>query len=246
MLPFVYLLTVLSCGASVNLLPTAASPIPAPEQQQQNPKPSPTEQKPSDTPQLQPPAAPAAPALPAKPPDKPRKVITNDDLKGGGGSAFSPMEFSEVNDCDRYCFENVRQMARVPAGSNPNWKRDLLQAIDRVRNDAEWQTYLRALYDVHLKFCQLGDEKREELNREADPHNVTPREIAIDDKYDAKFKEVQATLQTLYYRQADLQRKFGANPFALQFSMVQTSRIQNANCAQQRSPRYAPNDADDP
>jgi hypothetical protein len=121
-----------------------------------------------------------------------------------------------------------------------------LQAIDRVRSDVEWQTYLRELYNVHLKFCQLGDEKREELNRDADPHNVTPREIAIDDKYDAKFKEVQATLQTLYYRQADLQKRFGANPFAFQFSIVQTSRIQNANCAQQWSPRYAPNDADDP
>ena len=156
------------------------------------------------------------------------------------------MEFSEINDCDRYCFENVRQSARAPTGSNPNWKRDLLQAIDRVRSDAEWQTYLRELYNVHLKFCQLGDEKREELNRDADPHNVTPREIAIDDKYDAKFKEVQATLQTLYYRQADLQKRFGANPFAFQFSIVQTSRIQNANCAQQRSPRYTPNDADDP
>jgi hypothetical protein len=80
------------------------------------------------------------------------------DLKGGGGSGFSPMEFSEINECDRYCLENARQLARVPTGSNPNWKRDLLQAIDRVRSDAEWQTYLRELYNVHLRFCQLGDE----------------------------------------------------------------------------------------
>jgi hypothetical protein len=60
MLSFVYLLTVLSCGASANLLPTTALPIPAPERQQQEPKPSPTEQKPSDTPQQQPTAAPPA------------------------------------------------------------------------------------------------------------------------------------------------------------------------------------------
>jgi hypothetical protein len=59
MLPFVYLLTVLCCGASGHPAPTAASPIPAPEQQQPDPKPSPTEQKPSDTPQQQPTAAPA-------------------------------------------------------------------------------------------------------------------------------------------------------------------------------------------
>jgi hypothetical protein len=261
MLPFVYLLTVLSCGIGGNLPPIAASSVPAQEQQQQDPKPSPSEQKPSDA-QQQPaaspatpvapsspgatPGSPATPPSPAKPADKPKRVITNDDLKSGGGSGFSPMEFSEINDCDRYCFENVRQMARVPTGPNPNWKRDLLQAIDRVRSDAEWQTYLHALYDVHLKFCQLGDEKREELSREADPHNVTPREIAIDDKYDAKFREVQTTLQELYTRQADLQRRFGANPFSMQFSIVQTTRIQNAKCAPQGYPRYTPNDADDP
>ena len=157
-------------------------------------QPSPTEQKLPDTLPQQPTAAPATPAVPVtpplpQPPEKPRRVITNDDLKGGGGSGFSPMEFSEINDCDRYCFENVRQLARASTSSNPNWKRDLLQAIDRIRSDAEWQTYLRELYDVHLKFCQLGDEKREEPSRDADPHNVTRREIAIHDKYDAKFKE---------------------------------------------------------
>ena len=75
---------------------------------------------------------------------------------------------------------------------------------------------------------------------------MTPREIAIDDKYDAKFKEVQAALQTLYYRQGDLQRKFGANPFAYQFSIVQTGPNPECNCAPQRYPNYAPSDADDP
>jgi hypothetical protein len=41
MLPFVYLLTVLSCGASGYPAPNVASSIPQPEQQQQDPKPSP-------------------------------------------------------------------------------------------------------------------------------------------------------------------------------------------------------------
>ena len=52
MFPFLYLLTVLCCGASGH--PTATSPIPAPEQLQQDPKPSLTEQNPSDTPPQQP------------------------------------------------------------------------------------------------------------------------------------------------------------------------------------------------
>jgi hypothetical protein len=267
MLSSLYVVTVLFCAAGGCPHRVAASAAGTFVQQVQDPRPSPAEQKPSDAapqpaavPAATPasptsptvPAAPASPVTPAtqaKPAEKPKKVITNDDLKNpgsGDGSGFSPMEFSEVNDCDRNCFENVRQMARVPTGANPNWKRDLLQAIDKVRKDDEWQKYLRELYDVHLRFCQLGDEKKDELNKYADPRNVTPREIAIDDKYDAKFKEVQTSLQTLYYRQGDLQRRFGANPYAYQFSMVQTSRIQNASCAAQRYPKYAPSDADDP
>ena len=266
MLPVVTLATVLLCGGGAGPRWINASAVASIGRQAQDPEPNPAEQpKPVGTqqrpgPTLATPVTPASPATaglstapttpvtPAKAADKPKKVITNDDLKsgGGGGSGFSPMEFSEINDCDRNCFEQVRQLARVAPASNPNWKRDLLQAIDQVRKDDEWQKYLRELYDLHLKFCQLGDDKREELNKYADPRNVTPREIAIDDKYDVKFKEVQASLQTLYTRQGDLQRRFGANPFAYQFSNVQTTRIQNARCAQQRYPRYAPSYADDP
>ncbi len=260
MLSPLYLATILLCASGGTPHSIGARGAGIFEELAQDPKPAPADQKPAGA-THQPAAAPATPAVPAlpaspvapvtatKPVDKPRKVITNDDLKNPGsgeGSGFSPMEFSEVNDCDRNCFENVRQMARAQTASNPNWKRDLLHAVDQVRKDDEWQKYLRELYDVHLKFCQLGNEKKDELNRYADPHNVTPREIAIDDKYDAKFREVQTSLQTLYYRQGDLQRSFGANPYAYQFSMVQTSRIQNASCAPPRYPNYAPNDANDP
>ena len=103
------------------------------------------------------PASHRAPA--AKPPDKPKKVITNDDLKGSWQRRFgvSPMEFGEVNDCDRNCFEKVRQMARVPTSVKPELETGSLQAIDQVRKDDEWQKYLRELYDVHLKFCQFGE-----------------------------------------------------------------------------------------
>jgi hypothetical protein len=56
---------------------------------------------------------------------------------------------------------------------------------------------------------------------------------------------VQSALQALYYRQGDLQRKFGGNPYALQSSNVQTSRIQNASCPVPSDPAYAPSEAGD-
>ena len=73
----------------------------------------------------------------------------------------------------------------IPSAS-PNWKRDLLQAVEQIRNDNDWQKYLRDLYEQHVKFCNLGLEKRQELAKYTDPNNVTPRELAIDEKYDVK------------------------------------------------------------
>jgi len=238
----VLLAIVVSCAVGGFLFPQAPPTILAAWQQPQDPKPAPPEKQPPQA--SQPPTA-----TPAKPADKPKKVITNDDLKtsaGGGSFAFSTGDFSQINNCDRNCFEQVRQLARVYPGANPNWKRDLLQAIDLVRKDSEWQKYLHDLYDMRLRFCQLGDEKRDELAKYADPNNVTPREIAIDDKYDAKFKEAQAALQTLTGNQAALQRKFGANPLAFQFTNVQISRIQNANCAPHGYYNEAPSEVEDP
>ena len=235
MLPLLYLAIFFSL--SPGKLPAVSLAVPALRQQQQDPKPSPPDKQPSESPQQ-----PAA--SPAKPADKPKKVITNDDLKGGGGGdGFSAVNFGQINDCDRNCFDQVRQLARVSPGADANWKRDLLQAIDTVRKDDDWQKYLRDLYDVHLKFCRLGGEKRDELAKYADPRNVTPKEIAIDDKYDAKFKQTQAELTNVYARQSALQRRFGENPFAYQFSIVQTNRIQNASCGA-HYPVYTPTDPD--
>jgi hypothetical protein len=214
--------------AAVARLPQTPNTAPA---QQSSQKPEPEKQS-SDTHSTQ--------QIPDKTTPKTRKVITNDDLKPARHGGFSGGDFNEINDCDRRCFEQVRELARVAPASNPNWKHDLLRAVDTVRKDAEWEGYLRSLYNVHLRFCQFGAEKRDELAKSADPHNVTPREIAIDEKYDAKFKQAQVELQDLYSRQSDLQRKFSGNPLALQFSLVQTSRIQNAPCEQHWYPSSTP------
>ena len=85
-----------------------------------------------------------------------------------------------------------------------------------------------------------------EFGKYADPHNVTPQEISIDEKYDVKFKQAQAELQSLYNRQGTIQRKFSENPLAYQFTTVQTNRIQNTSCRLQQYPSYTPGDDNDP
>ncbi|HTA60285.1 MAG TPA: hypothetical protein VK805_19175 [Candidatus Baltobacteraceae bacterium] len=212
----------------------------------QNQGPTPTPQDaalkpaPSDNPSQPPAGADAKPSNPRK------KVYTNDNLPKANPGDFSGADFSEINNCDRNCFEQVRQLAHVFPGSNPNWKRDLLRALDTVRKDADWQKYLRDLYDVHQRFCALGAEKRDEIAYVADPANVTPREIAVEDKYDAKFKQAQSSLEQVSARQHGLQQLFGASPFSLQFSQLQVSRLQNAPCGSQRYPNPTPSEGSDP
>lgn len=83
----------------------------------------------------------AATPDPDKTANKPKKVYTNDDLKGSGANdnfGTSSAGFEHVNDCNASCFDQVRAMAQVDTIANPNWRRDLLDAIELVRNDGEW------------------------------------------------------------------------------------------------------------
>src|SRR5260221_5263735 len=106
----------------------------APRLSAQNQTPAPTPQEaalkpaPSDNP---------APASDAKPPRPRKKVYTNDNLPKANPGDFSGADFSEINNCDRNCVEQVRQLAHVFPGSNPTWKRDLLRALDTVRKNAD-------------------------------------------------------------------------------------------------------------
>src|SRR5258708_16902764 len=187
----------------------AQSQTPAPTPQDAALKPAP-----SDNP---------APASDAKPPRPRKKVYTNDNLPKANPGDFSGADFSEINNCDRNCFEQVRQLAHVFPGSNPTWKRDLLRALDTVRKDADWQKYLRDLYDVHQRFCALGAEKRDEIAYVADPANVTPREIAVADKYDAKFNHAQASLEQVSPRQLAHLLLFVPSTSSLPFLLLRLS-----------------------
>ena len=209
--------------------------------QQDAAKPSSQEKQTPNSQQKQPSSA----TPPAAAPARSKKVITNDDLQSSSGFGSSPADFGEINDCDRSCFQYLQQSVRVDPAQNPHWRRDILRSIDLVRKDAEWQGILREVYDLHLKLCELGDEKRQELNTGADPHNVTSQEVGIEEKYDVRFKKLQDELRAVYARQSAL-RTGADNPVAYRFRIYQEGRVQNAACAQRTPSRYAQSDADDP
>lgn len=178
---------------------------------------------------------------------KPKRVITNDDLLQGfnnEGLGLSPAEFNEVNNCDRSCFEYLRQSARIDSG-DARWRRKVLQAVDLVRKDPEWQKILHEIYDLHFKLCDLADQEREELNRDGDPRNVTRQQISIEEKYEARLKDLQEQLRAVQARQSALVSKANDNLIAYRFRIYQENRVQNAACAQRTYPNYPQNDPDD-
>jgi hypothetical protein len=160
---------------------------------------------------------------------KPKKIYTNDDLHGGSGDDYGslPPGFDPINDCNTACFDRIRTFAQVDTNANPNWRHDALAAVDLIRSDTEWQRFLRDFYNAQYRLCMLGNDQRTDMARTADPHNVTPQEIVVAEKYDAKLKELQAELQALRVRGSGLQRKYVSNRMAYQFTVLQTSWVAN-------------------
>ena len=174
---------------------------------------------------------------PAQPTGKPKKVITNDDIKSSPFSSFGGLFYTStgsINDCDANCFDQVRMMAQVNPGKNPNWRTDVLRQLDLVRSDAEWQAYLHELYDAHRAICQLTFDKQDELRRSGNNRNLGPQEIAITDKYDEKMKAAQAELSAVVARQSTLQKKFAERRYANSFATLQGTRMQGGFCTQAR------------
>ncbi len=192
------------------------------------------------------------PQEPAKPAHKPRHVITNDDLAGKGdvfGAASADIDISNINDCDRGCFERVRTGAPGLADAAGQWKRDLLRGIDKVTADAKWQAALGEMARAKGKFCELGREKNEALANNANPRNVTEQELSIDEEFDRKFKAAQQDLNAAYADADAVIRNYSG--IIIPFMNLQKGRVASAPCIQPQPARYRPyqppqNDPDDP
>jgi hypothetical protein len=203
----------------------------AAEGQQQDDKSAPGDKPAADSVQ-QTPAADTA-----KPSAKPKRVITNDDIKSSPYTGFGGLFYTNsgsINDCDANCFDQVRGFAQVEAERNPNWRRDVLQQLELVRSDSAWQAYLHDLYDAHRKVCQVTFDKTDEMRMSGNTRNLGPQEIAITEKYDAQMKSAQAELSSAVARQFMLQKKFADKPYANSFAMIQGTRMQGGFCSEAR------------
>ena len=223
-------------------------------------KPAPASPSPDKAPQT--PANPPAPSAtldgkqaqnPTKAALKEHKVLTNDDLKGIGqtpGSGSSEIDLSSINDCDRNCFERVRMSGSSLIDANGQWKRDLLQGIDKIRDDAKWQAALFQMARIKGKFCDLAREKNDALANMANPRNVTAEELAIDEEYDRKFKASQQDFNGAYADADAVKRTYSG--IVVPFMTMQEQRVATAPCPQPPPPRYRryqppePDEPDDP
>ncbi len=180
---------------------------------------------------------------------KPRKVYTNDDFKEGGeASAYSrePAELvEEANQCDRNCFERAGNEMKIPSLSSAKWKRDLMTAIEEVRSDGPWQSFLILLARMRGRYCQLAGEKQDELSRLPNRQEVSEKEISIDEKYEKKFADANSELILLYQRIGNFTM---GDRIRDGFMNFQVHRIMTSNCLvpPPQYPESEPADPDDP
>jgi hypothetical protein len=218
----VYFAVVLWCAAGGSLFLLGSIAMAAAQGQQQDDRRAPADKATADA---------------AQPSAKPKRVITNDDIKSSSYTGFGGLFYTNsgsINDCDGNCFDQVRGFAQVDAEKNPNWRRDVLQQLELVRSDSEWQAYLHDLYDAHRKVCQVTSDKTDEMRTSGNTRNLGPQEMAITEKYDAQMKTAQAELSAAVARQFMLQEKFTDKPYANSFATIQGTRMQRGFCSQAR------------
>jgi hypothetical protein len=182
-------------------------------------------------------AAQPPPSTTAKPATKPKRIITNDDIKSSPDSGFGGVFYvsaGAINNCDSMCFDQLRWTAWPGGKESPDWRRDVLQQLDFVRSDSEWQGYLHELYRAHDAICQLTFDKQDELRRSGGTRNLGPHEIAIADKYDDKISAAQATLTSAVARESELRKRFADKPVANSFAMTQGLRMKGGFCSQSK------------
>jgi hypothetical protein len=192
-------------------------------------------------------AKPQQDAATSKPVEKPHKVITNDDIEGKGQAMFPSsggvIDLSRINDCDRYCFEQVRQASHIAPGSGQGWKRTLLESIDKVRADSTWQSILAQMAHIKGKYCSLEADKNADLARLARPGTVTESELSIEEAYERKFRALQQETAVMYERAEPVRAKYSGA--IVQFMTIQQQRIINITCPPIERPAYRPA-CDDP
>jgi hypothetical protein len=184
---------------------------------------------------------------PSKPPAKPHKVFTNDDIDArphdvtiqGGRDILQ-----QLNTCDRTCFDQVAQRGGVSGGYTARWKLALLDAIETVKRDADWQGNLGEILGVQGLACETQVRKTEDLRKYADSRNITPSELAVERQYEPKFREIRARLNAALDRANAHITKISPGTVQAQYMHLQVDKLVKATCM--INVPAPPEDTDDP
>ena len=237
-----FVLVTLTAALSASAQSTDSSNPPPPPQSA--PAPAPCT---ANCPQTPAKPASATPDSPAKPQAKPHKVFTNDDIDAqphdvsiqGGRDILQ-----QLNTCDRTCFDQVVQRAGVNGGYTARWKLALLDAIETVKRDADWQGNLGEILGIQGQACETQTRKTEDLRKYADSRNITPSELAVERQYEPKFREIHARLNAALDRANSHIAKVAIDNLQAQFMHMQVDKLVHATCTINVPP--TPEDTDDP
>lgn len=222
----------------------AQSPDPAASGQQPSPAPATCT---ANCPQTAAKPTAAPPDASAKPQAKPHKVITNEDFDArphditiAGGREL----LERLNTCDRTCFDEVFQRARVAGNYSARSKLALLDAVDAVKADSAWQGILGQILGVQSSACELEVKKTQDLQRFSDPRTVTPSELAIEREYEPKFREIKARLNAALDRANAHIAKTAEGVLQSSYMHRQVDKVVHATCT--ITVPEPPEDTDDP
>ena len=230
--------------SAAGLSPSAQSPGPAGSSPQSSPAPASCT---ANCPQAPAKPATADPASPTKPPAKPHKVYTNEDIDARPHDITIEGTrdlLQQLNTCDRTCFDQVAQRAGLNGGSGPRWKLALLDAIEAVKADTAWQGILGEIIGVQGLACETQAKKTQDIQRFADPRNITPSELAVEREYEPKFRDIQNRLKAALDRANAHITKSSPGNLQSQYMHMQADKIVHANCT--INVPGPPDDTDDP
>lgn len=162
---------------------------------------------------------------------KRHRVYTNEDFDNlpheanvNGGREL----LEQVNSCDRNCFDLVSR-ALGTYSFDARAKQNLLNAVDKAKEDAPWQGLLGEAIAAQYQSCELQMKKKQDLDRFADPRTVTRKELAVDREYEPKFRDMTRLVNQVSAR-ASAHIRTVTDPFQAEFMRVQLSRVVNATC----------------
>lgn len=162
---------------------------------------------------------------------KTHHVVTNEDIEAQHelmASANSDIDLGNINDCDKNCFDQVRNGSGYYVVRNTDWQHDLLRGIEQVTADPKWQAALFQIARLKARFCELSNDKNDALTDVADPKNMTEGEIAIHESYERKFQAAQADLNAAYANADAIVHTYGG--IVVTFMNMQKQRAGNRTC----------------